>query len=97
MNVIKTSICNEIEDEFLMDILILFIKRNIFITLNMESIINDFQDLKFKNLNKKKTSSFFFINNYMFLYISDVLICSIVLACATLLTMLLYKNKINNK
>ena len=54
MNVIKTSICNEIEDEFLMDILILFIKRNIFITLNMESIINDFQDLKFKNLNKKK-------------------------------------------
>ena len=54
MNVIKTSICNEIEDEFLTDIWILFIKRNIFITLNMKSIINDFQDLKFKNLNKKK-------------------------------------------
>ena len=46
MNVIKTNLRNKIEDEFLSDTMMLFIERDIAATISMDSIIDDFEDLK---------------------------------------------------
>ncbi|XP_030968516.1 uncharacterized protein LOC115989013 [Quercus lobata] len=45
MNVIKTDLCNKMEDEFLSDTMI-FIERDIVATISTDSIIDDFEDLK---------------------------------------------------
>ena len=46
MNVIKTNLRNKMEDEFLSDTMMLFIERDIAATISMDSIIDDFEDLK---------------------------------------------------
>ena len=46
MNVIKTDLRNKMEDEFLSDTMMLFIERDIATTISMDSIIDDFEDLK---------------------------------------------------
>ena len=46
MNVIKTDLRNKMEDEFLLDAMILFIERDIAMTISMDSIIDNFEDLK---------------------------------------------------
>ena len=46
MNVIKTNLRNKMEDEFLLDTMMLFIERDIAATISMDSIIDDFEDLK---------------------------------------------------
>ena len=46
MNVIKTDIRNKMEDEFLSDTMMLFIERDIAVTISTDSIIDDFEDLK---------------------------------------------------
>ena len=46
MNVIKTDLCNKMEDEFLSDTMMLFIERDIAATISMNLIIGDFEDLK---------------------------------------------------
>lgn len=42
MNIVKTKLCNKIEDDFLVDFLILYIKREITIKISIKSIIDDF-------------------------------------------------------
>ena len=46
MNVIKTDFRNKMEDEFLSDTMMLFIERDIAATISTDSIIDDFEDLK---------------------------------------------------
>ena len=46
MNVIKTDLRNKMEDEFLSNTMMLFIERDIAATISMDSIIDDFEDLK---------------------------------------------------
>ena len=46
MNVIKTDIRNKMEVEFLSDTMMLFIERDIAATISTDSIIDDFEDLK---------------------------------------------------
>ena len=46
MNVIKTDLRNKMEDEFLSDTMMLFIERDIAMTISMDSIIDNFEDLK---------------------------------------------------
>ena len=46
MNVIKTDLRNKMEDEFLSNTMMLFIEMDIAATISMDSIINDFEDLK---------------------------------------------------
>ena len=46
MNVIKTNLRNKMKDEFLLDAMILFIERDIAMTISMDSIIDNFEDLK---------------------------------------------------
>ena len=46
MNVIKTDIRNKMKDEFLSDTMMLFIERDIAATISTDSIIDDFEDLK---------------------------------------------------
>ena len=46
MNVIKTDLRNKMKDEFLLDAMILFIERDIAMTISMDSIIDNFEDLK---------------------------------------------------
>ncbi|XP_050285526.1 uncharacterized protein LOC126725069 [Quercus robur] len=46
MNVIKTDLCNKMEDEFLLDAMMLFIERDIAAIISTDSIIDDFKDLK---------------------------------------------------
>ena len=46
MNVIKTDIRNKMEDQFLLDTMMLFIERDIPATISMDSIIDDFKELK---------------------------------------------------
>ena len=42
MNIVKTKLCNKIEDDILMDFLISNIKREITIKISIKSIIDDF-------------------------------------------------------
>jgi hypothetical protein len=46
MNIIKTRLCNKIEDEFLTDSLMLYIEKEIAATLSTDSIIDDFRDMQ---------------------------------------------------
>ena len=46
MNVIKTNLRNKMKDEFLSDAMMLFIERDIAATISTDSIIDDFEDLK---------------------------------------------------
>jgi len=44
MNIVKTRLCNKIEDEFLMDSLMVYIEREVVATISTDSIIDDFRD-----------------------------------------------------
>jgi hypothetical protein len=46
MNIVETMFHNKIKDKFLIDSLILYIKREIATTFSTDSIIDDFQDMK---------------------------------------------------
>ena len=46
MNVIKIYLRNKMEDELLSDAMMLFIERDIAATINTDSFIDDFEDLK---------------------------------------------------
>ncbi|XP_062161921.1 uncharacterized protein LOC133868946 [Alnus glutinosa] len=46
MNIVKTRLRNKIEDEFLTDSLMVYIEREIAATISIDSIIDDFRDLK---------------------------------------------------
>ena len=46
MKVVKTNIQNKIENDFLTDSLMLYIEKDIVSTFSLDSIINDFEDLK---------------------------------------------------
>jgi transposase len=46
MKIVKTRLCNIIEDEFLTDSLMLYVKREIAATFSTYSIIDDFRDMK---------------------------------------------------
>ena len=46
MNIIKNMLHNKMEDDFLMDSMILYIKKEIAAKFGIESIIDDFRDLK---------------------------------------------------
>ena len=46
MKVIKTNLQNKMENDFLMDSLILYIEKDITSTFSLDSIIDDFEDLK---------------------------------------------------
>ncbi|KAL9429783.1 hypothetical protein AB3S75_031583 [Citrus x aurantiifolia] len=46
MRIVKTRLRNKIEDEFLIDSLIMYIEREIAEKLSIESIVNEFRDMK---------------------------------------------------
>jgi hypothetical protein len=46
INIVKTRLCNKIEDEFLKDYLMVYIEREVAATISINSNINDFWDSK---------------------------------------------------
>ncbi|KAH9667247.1 TTF-type domain-containing protein [Citrus sinensis] len=46
MRIVKTRLCNKMEDEFLTNSLIMYIEREIAEKISIESIINEFRDIK---------------------------------------------------
>ena len=46
MKIVKTNFRNKIENDFLMDSLILYIEKDIASTFSLDSIVDDFEDLK---------------------------------------------------
>ena len=46
MKVVKTNLRNKMENDFLTDSLMLYIEKDIASTFNLDSIIDDFEDLK---------------------------------------------------
>ena len=44
--VVKTNFRNKIENDFLMDSLILYIEKDIVLTFSLDSVIDDFKNLK---------------------------------------------------
>ena len=46
MKVVKTNFRNKMENDFLTDSLMLYIKKDIALTFSLDSIVNDFEDLK---------------------------------------------------
>ena len=46
MKVVKTNLRNKMENDFLMDFLMLYIEKDIALTFSLDSIIDDFEDLK---------------------------------------------------
>ena len=50
MNVTKINLHNRMEDRFLMNAIMLFIERNIVVTISTYSTINDFKRFKEKHL-----------------------------------------------
>ena len=46
MKVVKTNIQNKIENDFLTDSLMLYIEKDIASTFSLDSIVDDFEDLK---------------------------------------------------
>ena len=46
MKVVKTDIRNKMENDFLTDSLMLYIKKDIALTFSLDSIVDDFEDLK---------------------------------------------------
>jgi hypothetical protein len=50
MNIIKTRLHNKIEDEFLTDFLMLYIEKEITVTLCTDSTIDDFRDMQARRI-----------------------------------------------
>ena len=50
MNIVKTGLRNNMEDDFLTDSLILYIGREIVVTFSIDSIIDDFSNVKTRQL-----------------------------------------------
>ena len=46
MNIVKSRLCNKIEDNFLMVSLIVYIEKEIATKFSIDSIIDDFRDLE---------------------------------------------------
>ena len=46
MKVVKTNLQNKMENDFLTDSLMLYIEKDIVLTFSLDSIIDDFEDLK---------------------------------------------------
>ena len=46
IKVVKTNLRNKMENDFLMDSLMLYIEKDIASTFSLDSIIDDFEDLK---------------------------------------------------
>ena len=46
MKFVKTNFRNKMENDFLMDFLMLYIEKDIALTFSLDSIIDDFEDLK---------------------------------------------------
>ena len=46
MKVVKTNLRNKMENDFLTDSLILYIEKDIASTFNLDSIVDDFENLK---------------------------------------------------
>jgi hypothetical protein len=46
INIVKTRFYNKIKDEFLMDSLMVYIKREIATTISTNLILDDFRDIK---------------------------------------------------
>ena len=46
MRIVKTRLRNKMDDDFLTDTLITYIERDIANKISMESVINDFRDMK---------------------------------------------------
>ena len=46
MKVVKTNLRNKMENDFLTDSLMLYIEKDIASTFSLDSIVNDFEDLK---------------------------------------------------
>ena len=46
MKVVKTNFRNKMENDFLTDSLMLYIKKDIALTFSLDSIVNDFENLK---------------------------------------------------
>ena len=46
MKVVKTNFRNKIENDFLTDSLMLYIEKDIASTFSLDSIVDDFEDLK---------------------------------------------------
>jgi hypothetical protein len=46
INIVKTRLRNKIEDEFVTDSLMVYIEREVIVTVSIDSIIDDFRDLK---------------------------------------------------
>ena len=46
MKVVKTNLRNKMENDFLMDSLMLYIEKDIASIFSLDSIVNDFEDLK---------------------------------------------------
>ena len=46
MKVVKTNLRNKMENDFLTDSLMLYIEKDIVSTFSLDSIVDDFEDLK---------------------------------------------------
>ena len=46
MKVVKTSLRNKMENDFLTNSLMLYIEKDIALTFSLDSVIDDFEDLK---------------------------------------------------
>ena len=46
MKIVKTRLCNKMEDEFLSDNLVVYIEKEIAENFTTDSILNDFRSLK---------------------------------------------------
>ena len=46
MKVVKTNLRNKMENDFLTDFLMLYIEKDIASTFSLDSIVDDFEDLK---------------------------------------------------
>ena len=46
MKVVQTNIRNKMENDFLTDSLMLYIEKDIDLTFSLDSVIDDFEDLK---------------------------------------------------
>jgi hypothetical protein len=46
INIVKTRLRNKIKDGFVTDSLMVYIEREVIVTVSIDSIIDDFRDLK---------------------------------------------------
>lgn len=46
MSIVNTRLCNKMDDDFLTNTLITYIERDIAKKISMESVIDDFRDMK---------------------------------------------------